>query len=487
MTITEERPLDGRAQRLLAKGRVAADKTVAEAHAEAIRLEAQRKDDEERQRIAAEAELLALRVRAQAAATEAAEEQLRIAQAPRLDQEAAEAEEAARVAAADARQRRADRLVTALLIAGTAAALIGQVGAFVRPLGDALLVGQLDAPASSGWTKAGSITIALVVGLVLETVGLFAMSLAHAARVDGDSPAVYRAVAWGQVAFAAFINLKHWSPAWTELWQPDVSLLGAVFGGLSVLSVLGWELREHRAARRARKEEIRKLWKSEPVPPRPEFGAMRWVVAHRQTRLAWQLAVKHRITSAEDALRMADEVLAAVEPSTRLGLGGRLHVLVLGYVRQPLPKVEESWLAKMKRVRSERVEAQESEAAPAAPTPQEIPAASTQVEPVLSIERVPSDEEPQPAAHTVTESETTRPLPRAVPKDIVLPTTWDELVAEGVRCAREHMDGNLRGTGKRDELAKLVRRRKDLELPGDSRIKTLLINAVKGELERGAA
>jgi hypothetical protein len=202
---------------------------------------------------------------------------------------------------------RGDRLwawvLTVPLVTGSTAAMFGQVASLHPRL--AVFVADLGIP---GWKgTAVALAVALAVGITLETVGLFMARLAHKARKRSDSPAIYRGVMWAIVLYAAGVNYHEWSPAWD---QPSV--LGVLFASLSIISVVGWELREHRADRDRRHAQIAELgWAPTPIPPRPEFGLMRWLVATRHTWTAWTTAVKERIPDAGTALHRADEILTA--------------------------------------------------------------------------------------------------------------------------------------------------------------------------------
>lgn len=281
---------------------------LARAQADAIRIQA-------RERAAADAEL----VRAQADVTRvtAADMALASAHDERMRQLAEEksAAEVTKLTAADLPNPaaahllnawdRGDRLwaviLTVPLLLGSAAAMFGQVAALkprLVPFADHEL--GLD----GRWVPAVAFAVAFAIGIFLESIGLFMARLAHKARVRKDSPAIYRAVMWAVVLYASAVNYHEWSPGWSK-----PSVLGVLFASISVLSVVGWELREHRADRDRRAAEIAALWAPTPIPPRPEFGAMRWIVAFRHTRTAWAAAVRERIADPNEALARADAIL----------------------------------------------------------------------------------------------------------------------------------------------------------------------------------
>ncbi|MEU4804356.1 DUF2637 domain-containing protein [Actinosynnema sp. NPDC023587] len=192
-------------------------------------------------------------------------------------------------------------VLTVPLLLGSAAAMFGQVAALKpRLMPFAATELGLEGP----WVPLVAFAVAFAVGIFLETVGLFMARLAHLARLSGDSPALYRAVMWAVVLYASAVNYHEWSPAWDR-----PSVLGVLFGSISILSVLGWELREHRADRDRRAEEIARLWTASPIPPRPEFGLARWLVASRHTWTAWKVAVEDRIPDADTALARATVLL----------------------------------------------------------------------------------------------------------------------------------------------------------------------------------
>ncbi|ACU39413.1 DUF2637 domain-containing protein [Actinosynnema mirum] len=203
---------------------------------------------------------------------------------------------------------RGDRLWAAVLaiplLSGTTAAMFGQIAA-LHPRFVPFVEQELRVDAEH--VSALAFAIAFAIGLTLETLGLFMARLAHKARLRGDSPALYRGVMWAIVAFASAVNYREWSPSWST-----PSTLGVIFAALSVASVLGWELREHRADRDRRAAEIARLgWAPTPIPPRPELGVARWLVAPRHTWTAWRTAVTDRIPDAATALDRATEVITA--------------------------------------------------------------------------------------------------------------------------------------------------------------------------------
>ncbi len=280
---------------------------LAKARADAIRIAS-------RERARAEADVL--RAQADIAAVTAADLALQAEHDEWLRQR--ERDDAAQLAALDraaadttsagaSATDKGDRLwavvLTIPLLTGSTAAMFGQV-ASLHPR----LVGFVSGLGITQWrATATALAVALAVGVTLETLGLFMARLSHKARLRGDSPAIYRAAMWTIVLYAAGVNYHEWSPSWAE---PTV--LGVLFASLSVASVLGWELREHRADRDRRAAEIDRLgWTPTPIPPRPEFGAMRWLVAPEHTFAAWRVAVQDRIPDAVTALARADEILAA--------------------------------------------------------------------------------------------------------------------------------------------------------------------------------
>ncbi|MEV8439208.1 DUF2637 domain-containing protein [Actinosynnema sp. NPDC051121] len=281
---------------------------LAKAQAEKIRIEA-------RERAAADADL----TRAQAATIEVTATEMALASAHnermRQLEEEKKAAELARQAAADLPNPLVDSVVTAWdkgdrlwaviltvpLLLGSTAAMFGQVAALKPRL---VPFAATELGLQGRWITAVAFAVAFAIGIFLETIGLFMARLAHKARLRKDSPAVYRTVMWAVVLYASGVNYHEWSPGWT---QPSV--LGVLFASISVLSVVGWELREHRADRDRRAAEIAKLWAPTPIPPRPEFGAMRWIVAFQHTRTAWAVAVRERIADPNEALARADAIL----------------------------------------------------------------------------------------------------------------------------------------------------------------------------------
>lgn len=289
---------------------------LARAQADAVRITARERAQAEAGVLRAEADVVAVTA-ADLALQAEHDEWLR--QHERDDAEQLAALNRARVAAevvpagrATSAADQGDRLwavvLTIPLLTGSTAAMFGQV-ASLHPR----LVGFVGDLGITQWrATATALAVALAVGVTLETLGLFMARLAHKARLRGDSPAIYRAAMWTIVLYAAGVNYHEWSPSWT---QP--SMLGVLFASLSIASVLGWELREHRADRDRRAAEIDRLgWTPTPIPPRPEFGAMRWLVAPEHTFAAWRVAVQDRIPDAVTALARADEILAARRTAT---------------------------------------------------------------------------------------------------------------------------------------------------------------------------
>ena len=329
---------------------------LAKAQAEAIRIEARERAAAEAERVRANADVTRVTA-AHMALVSAHEEKMR-----QLAEEKAAAERDAALAAAKpvatvddnvlSAKDKGDRLwaivLTIPLLSGTTAAMFGQIAA-LHPKFVPFVETELGVPADH--VSAVAFAVAFAVGLTLETLGLFMARLAHKARLRGDSPMIYRTAMWTIVLFAAAVNYREWSPSWR-----DPTVLGVVFASLSIGSVLGWELREHRADRDRRAAEIAKLgWAATPIPPRPEFGAMRWLVAFDHTRTAWAVAVRERITDPNDALARADEILErrAVEMGTRAprtGPAARVRFLVTGRLpgdrparplRPPAPPAQE--------------------------------------------------------------------------------------------------------------------------------------------------
>ncbi|GAA1281707.1 DUF2637 domain-containing protein [Saccharothrix xinjiangensis] len=245
------------------------------------------------------------------------------------------------VSATDKGDRFWDFVLAVPLLTGSLAAMFGQI-ASLHPRLLPFAATELGLEGAAGTRTA--LGVAFAVGLTLETWALVMGRLSHKARLRGDSPAVYRAWMWAAVLFAAGINYHEWSPSWT---QP--SMLGVLFASLSILSVLGWELREHRADRDRRAAEIAALgWAPTPIPPRPEFGATRWVVAPRHTWTAWSVAVRERIPDANTALARADEILEAraITAGTRppdAGWRTRLAFLLRGQAALPPGPQHSRW------------------------------------------------------------------------------------------------------------------------------------------------
>jgi hypothetical protein len=369
--------------------------------------------------------------------------------------------------------RLAGRAAMVPLICGTTAALVSQLLSFGPDLEQAL---KVDGLSDVGGTVL-AYAIATIVAVVIEGLGLAFLAMARGARLDGDSPTVFRVLAWSIASFAIYTNLRHWSPGWVSFQEPEISPVGWMFGAVSLASIGGWEALEMRRERARRAAKSRHLFgEQEPIPPRPELGFMRRIVAPWHTTAAWAVAVRERTNDVDYVLGRATEILdaraerrAKRRANRRAGFCGRMYFVVVGQVYQPKPP-------KPKNVKSERVE-QETTAAPA-PAAKEIQAPSAEGQPAAA----PTPKVTPKSAPRETALEKTGPMLKAMPN---LPANWDEIIAEGVRCARQEMNGSVTGAGKRDELATLIRRREDLKFGNE--LRGHVQQAVKRALEQEAA
>jgi hypothetical protein len=367
------------------------------------------------------------------------------------------------------------RAILVPLTCGTSAAFIGQVFAYFGPV-HRDVVGQLAGP-DAAWGKWLALAMVIMAACLVEGMQLGLLGMARAARLDNDSPTLYRAGAWLVAAYAIGTNLKHWSPDWHAFTQPDVSFLGWFFGVASFLSVFGWELQEYRLERSRKAAKSRELFgEQKPIPPRPVLGIMRRVVAPVHTTVAWAIAVRDRITDAEAALARATVTLderAKAKAAKRAKRDGK--------------RAERKADRRAKTVTAVRTDTAKTDKAPAKPVPAKADAPrAISAKPVpAKADEVPAKPVPAKAAKPIpakeTAAERTQGLATSVPD---FPDNWAEIVAAGVRIAREEMDGKITGTGKREDLGARVRK---LGFTFDNVQRGHLHQAVKRTLEAGAA
>lgn len=165
-----------------------------------------------------------------------------------------------------------------------------------------LLAVVIGAPAAASWhglTAAGEHAFGLTGGtsalvpLVLDAAGAYAAVLALRDVLAGDGGAVNRMLVWAYALGSAALNV----------WYAESSGLTAAaalfFGSASVSSVILWD----RTLRALRRDNLRA--KGAVQNPTPRFRAARWLVAPRETRRAWCLAVVEGVTDPREAVRLA--------------------------------------------------------------------------------------------------------------------------------------------------------------------------------------
>lgn len=178
-----------------------------------------------------------------------------------------------------ARQLRAG-LSTALLVV--------VVGAPAAASFHGLMLAGVNALGLTGWW-------ATLVPLVLDAGAAYTAVLAVRDVLAGDSAVVNRLLTWIYAAGSAAMNA----------WYADQAggLAAALyFAGASLSAVVLWD----RTLRALRRDQLRE--RGAMQAPTPRFRLARWVVAFKETRQAWCVAVVEGITDPAQAVRMARQL-----------------------------------------------------------------------------------------------------------------------------------------------------------------------------------
>jgi hypothetical protein len=129
----------------------------------------------------------------------------------------------------------------------------------------------------------------------------------HALKVseDGDSSGFWNVAMLAVTMLAAFIQFSH---AQLEGWP---IALGLFFGGLPIFTVLLFEGQLRRRAKIVGRETGR------VAPPRATFEPIMWLLYLREVRLATRIAARDRSLGPDQALQIAEGMLAHREAKLR--------------------------------------------------------------------------------------------------------------------------------------------------------------------------
>jgi hypothetical protein len=129
----------------------------------------------------------------------------------------------------------------------------------------------------------------------------------HALKVseDGDSSGFWNVAMLAVTLLAAFIQFSH---AQLEGWP---IALGLFFGGLPIFTVLLFEGQLRRRAKIVGRETGR------VAPPRATFEPIMWLLYLREVRLATRIAARDRSLGPDQALQIAEGMLAHTEAKLR--------------------------------------------------------------------------------------------------------------------------------------------------------------------------
>jgi len=315
--------------------------------------------------------------------------------------------------------------------------------------------------------KLGGIPIRIYLAIPVATemlsllYGAFATYCLYAGRGNHSK---YVRWMWIYASIAAVVNASH---ALTHLAAGDAGLTAFVLGGGSLASPGAWHafIGTTLGKQRGRRGGVKGLARGARMVKHPFLTR----------RFLWACEVFPDLTH--------DEVWAMVAGAKRARLERKYRPAVKTKASKTAKVETAKWWprrAEAKAEASKPVVVEASKAKAEASKPARVEASK----PVEAEGQAAKVEASKPTeAGPETEGEQTRPMPRIVED---LPENWAAIVAEGVRCADEHMGGVVTGAGKRDELAALVRRSPELAFPNKAR--TRLQQDVKQQLlERQAA
>lgn len=178
-------------------------------------------------------------------------------------------------------------------------------GYWLRLVGSGVLLAVvIGAPVAASWhglSAAGADSFGLVgswsalVPLVLDAAAAYTAVLAVRDVLSGDSALANRGLTWAYAAASAGINFWHAD----QVGGVPAALF---FAAASLSAVALWD----RTLRALRRDQLRA--QGAVQEPTPRFRLARWVVAFRETRQAWCVAVVEGITDPAEAVRMARQL-----------------------------------------------------------------------------------------------------------------------------------------------------------------------------------